>query len=421
VVGASEAEVTEVIAVFRKASRSFLMPQEAERIGPETVIDISHESLMRVWTRLKKWTDEEAEAAREYRRLSDRAAGYQSKRFGLMQDPDLQTALDFKRRQEPTAAWTELYGGGIEDALDFLRKSETNRDAEKAERELERHWQNVWQIVLFAAAALSFLIVLVVKRDDLLPSYRDLTRSRVGQSWEVFLSFGKITLLALPFAGAYEVAVRFGKRLHRRFALPRILEAVRNPKKEAPGVGLKVAQDPAAAVGTTYARWWRRSAATAIDSIIGYVLLLIAVILLEVIGTFLRPVFPIPLTETYLFVLYPTWFLVICLYHVCTVGSRWQATFGMRAVRIYVTDLNGARLCRRGVVRRQFIKLILYPVTFYWPVFYFLARWLSPHRLFVRRGQWLSDIASKTVVLARTAKPAAVLESAVQPFAEIRA
>jgi hypothetical protein len=50
-----------VIDVFREPSRSFLMPPAGEPINSETVIDISHESLMRVWVRLKQWGDEEAQ------------------------------------------------------------------------------------------------------------------------------------------------------------------------------------------------------------------------------------------------------------------------------------------------------------------------------------------------------------------------
>ena len=69
---ATAAEVTDVIDVFRKPSRSFLMPPAGDELEPETVIDISHESLMRVWQRLIKWADEEARSARTYRRLAER-------------------------------------------------------------------------------------------------------------------------------------------------------------------------------------------------------------------------------------------------------------------------------------------------------------------------------------------------------------
>ena len=62
---ATTAEVTEVIDVFRRPSRSFLMPPAADALKAETVIDISHEILMRVWERLIKWADDEAASGAE--------------------------------------------------------------------------------------------------------------------------------------------------------------------------------------------------------------------------------------------------------------------------------------------------------------------------------------------------------------------
>ena len=44
------------------------------RSTDETIVDLSHESLMRLWTRLIDWTDEEARSAEIYRRLSQGAA-----------------------------------------------------------------------------------------------------------------------------------------------------------------------------------------------------------------------------------------------------------------------------------------------------------------------------------------------------------
>jgi hypothetical protein len=56
---ASSAEVIEVIEVFRQPGRSFLMPPASVTITDDTIIDISHESLMRCWSRLINWVEEE--------------------------------------------------------------------------------------------------------------------------------------------------------------------------------------------------------------------------------------------------------------------------------------------------------------------------------------------------------------------------
>lgn len=101
---ATAAEVTEVIEVFREPSRSFLMPLAGDALTSDTVIDISHESLMRVWERLETWADEEAQSARLYRRLAETAALHAAGKASLWRDLDLQLALDWREKERPTAA-----------------------------------------------------------------------------------------------------------------------------------------------------------------------------------------------------------------------------------------------------------------------------------------------------------------------------
>ena len=120
-----------VLAVFRKPSRSFLMPPADEALAPDSVIDISHESLMRVWDRLKRWTDEEAQSAQRYRRLAETAALHQAGAAGLWRDPDLQLALDWRAQAQPNAAWAARLAPGFEAAMGFLDQSLADRDAER--------------------------------------------------------------------------------------------------------------------------------------------------------------------------------------------------------------------------------------------------------------------------------------------------
>ena len=103
------AEVGAVLDVFRKPSRSFLMPPAPEPVGPETIIDISHESLMRVWNRLKNWVEHEAESAAQYRRLVQNALLHAKGSAGLMTDPELALMLEWQQTWQPTAAWAERY------------------------------------------------------------------------------------------------------------------------------------------------------------------------------------------------------------------------------------------------------------------------------------------------------------------------
>ncbi len=59
---ASPDQVVPVLDEFRAEGRSFLVPRISERLNPETVIDISHESLIRQWRQLGDWTKDEEKA-----------------------------------------------------------------------------------------------------------------------------------------------------------------------------------------------------------------------------------------------------------------------------------------------------------------------------------------------------------------------
>ena len=124
--------VAAVLAVFRKPSRSFLMPPAGEPLAPETVIDISHESLMRVWERLRHWTEEEAVSAQHYKRVAETAALQAAGSAGLWRDPDLQLALDWRAQARPNAAWAATYAPGFDTAMAFLDLSLAEREAERA-------------------------------------------------------------------------------------------------------------------------------------------------------------------------------------------------------------------------------------------------------------------------------------------------
>ena len=128
-------EVKTVVDPYRKQGVTFLMPPSDRELEADTVIDISHESLMRVWQRLRNWVEEEAQSARIYRRLVDTSSLWKNEEAGLYHDPDLQIAQSWRDKYQPNEAWADLYGGGFGVATEFLEASE--EEGRKAEREKE--------------------------------------------------------------------------------------------------------------------------------------------------------------------------------------------------------------------------------------------------------------------------------------------
>ncbi len=146
---ATEAEVGQVIESFRRPGRSFLMPPPDTPLTADTLVDISHESLIRGWQRLHEWVEEEARSARIYRRLAETAVLHRECNANLWHDPDLQIALSWRAHYQPTEAWARRYHPEFKTAMDFLDKSREANAAEKREREQQRV-RNLRRTQLFA-------------------------------------------------------------------------------------------------------------------------------------------------------------------------------------------------------------------------------------------------------------------------------
>jgi tetratricopeptide (TPR) repeat protein len=152
---APESDVTEVIDVFRRPGRCFLTPLTSS-LGPRSIIDISHESLMRCWTRLMEWAEEERVSAGFYMRLSQAAAWYEEGTAGLWRDPELELSLQWRAKYRPSSAWAARYNADFARAMAFLDQSEKQRNQLIAEQERERRkkLRNVQLVAVVLAALL---------------------------------------------------------------------------------------------------------------------------------------------------------------------------------------------------------------------------------------------------------------------------
>ncbi|MCK9421737.1 MAG: hypothetical protein M0Q38_04005 [Bacteroidales bacterium] len=135
---AREEEIIKVIDSFREPGRAFLMPSAQVSLTSDSIIDISHESIMRVWTRLRKWVEEESQSAQLYMRLSKTAELYQLGKSGLWINPELQLALQWKEQTKPNATWAKRYDSAFERAMSFLEYSRKQHEFELAKKEKQQ-------------------------------------------------------------------------------------------------------------------------------------------------------------------------------------------------------------------------------------------------------------------------------------------
>lgn len=147
VTDAPEEKVRELIDIFRH--KGFLTLSE----DLDPIVDITHESLIRLWGRLNTWVSEEVESAKIYSRLAESARTHTS----LYRDPELTEALRWKERESPNAAWAERYPpweiSAFPVAAGFLEESKKERERQQAIKRRNR---------LFLIAGLVGALVLAV-------------------------------------------------------------------------------------------------------------------------------------------------------------------------------------------------------------------------------------------------------------------
>lgn len=166
----SKDNLIQIIDRFRQKETSFLVPSPNEDVGENTFIDISQESLMRIWVRLRGWISEEVEMAQIYRRLAETARLYYEGKAALIRDPELKVAINWKNKSivdghnkhGQNSIWAERYSNNFDQVIEFINKSELQREQEEMSRAsvtLQRlkYGAIIFSLILLVAAYLFYL------------------------------------------------------------------------------------------------------------------------------------------------------------------------------------------------------------------------------------------------------------------------
>ena len=162
---AHKMDVTYVIEQFRADGNSFLLPNAQVPITNETIIDISHESIMRVWKRLVTWVDEESKSAQTYVKLSRSAELFQHGKTGLLINPDLQLALTWRAENNPNEVWANRYDPAFDRVIAYLDYSKKEYDKKlkaKAEQQKNKLRRARFIALFLGTASLISILFLIV-------------------------------------------------------------------------------------------------------------------------------------------------------------------------------------------------------------------------------------------------------------------
>ncbi|MGB8167665.1 MAG: RDD family protein [Chthoniobacteraceae bacterium] len=435
IAGVSEKVVADVVEHFRQPGCNFVVATPLDQpLTGNTTLDISHESLLRQWKRMGEWAAAEERSARRYQRLLQTANLEKEGNAGLWYDPELQINLDWLKEEAPTAPWAALYGAEFATATAFLEKSRLERDTKSAAAILDRRWKMTWRFAVIAiCAAVAYAIYCSAVPEMMLRPLRSFNEgksadansaiaplkelqaelpvvpgkrveavgtkilSRVEERKDKAKVFADAlaTLVILgPALALFFILDYAGKRAFRRVVFPKILKEVADStdktlreeklKKE---LARKAITDAAAALHTTYARFWRRVGAYVLDTSS----FLLATSML-IVGIFNVPVlrhwFDSASYSSFIFLL-P--FLCDWLCTVLMLSSQRQATLGMKAMGIFVTDQHADRLHFGNATAWYFATLLSYLTL---GIGFLIQIWMKRH-------QTLPDFVTRNVVLSR--------------------
>jgi hypothetical protein len=180
-------EVIAVAEAFRRPDRCFLAVPEGP-VQQDTLLDLSHESLIRHWLMLAGWVAEEARSAETYQRLRDWAVRWKRHDAELWSGPDLASAIAWQQHSKPSPAWAERYRDNDQPRDQF----DLARNFIVASRRRHRMWW-VQRLALISGSAAASLAAAVLIYDVGWGWERDIYYKDYVKVWGVPEGIGKLS------------------------------------------------------------------------------------------------------------------------------------------------------------------------------------------------------------------------------------
>jgi len=129
--GITEEVVSQIVDLFRKEGNSFIRPfiteeADSQSLSPDSVLDITHESLIRNWRSLNKWANKEYEfysTFLDFKKQLNRWREHGKSRSFLLPIGPLNYFEDWYEQCKPNIWWINRYGDKEKPAEESLKES----------------------------------------------------------------------------------------------------------------------------------------------------------------------------------------------------------------------------------------------------------------------------------------------------------
>jgi len=124
-------EVLKIINYFRAEPLQFLSPHKGNELTDESIVDITHECLIRQWNKLKEWIEKEKEFVNQYKRLEHSALLYEDNQRDLLSDIDINIAKKWITEENPTPIRMNRYSKYFSITMNFINISYIENEKRK--------------------------------------------------------------------------------------------------------------------------------------------------------------------------------------------------------------------------------------------------------------------------------------------------
>jgi len=133
--GEATTQVRRVVEKYAERDNSLLMCSPPGAVEADTVVDISHESLITRWAKLKQWVRDEASAVSWYHSAAEDAVRHINRQAPTWRDPKLSLALAWVTKGTWNEAWAQRnfanIGIDFEGVQKFLRVGASEQRSER--------------------------------------------------------------------------------------------------------------------------------------------------------------------------------------------------------------------------------------------------------------------------------------------------
>ncbi len=133
-------QMLEVVNHFRRGGRLFLT-LSSEKLKDNPLVDISHESFIRQWSKLREWVNSENTSKEIYTGIVAAARRHLTAGWGLLRETELEVASTWWDKRQPNPAWAARYSPDFKIAEKFLHDSKEQRkkdDEERVRKQIEQ-------------------------------------------------------------------------------------------------------------------------------------------------------------------------------------------------------------------------------------------------------------------------------------------